>query len=243
MSAYGQLGGGYGALGQQQAFAANQQQAAAQAYAVQQQVQFYNSASTTSTTIQTMGTTSSTGFYITGGTFTNSAVTTVSGGGSGYQKIQVVDAPTRLVAGTTYDMPDGSKVVVDMDGSYRVEDKDAKVIYRAARVRDFNPFLNASDLLEEYIHDLVPQGIRQDEVLHLEIEHFIYWLICKAAERDNDPLPADIPQLPDLRAAVNRERFPRCRCCGRFIRRAWAAAAISFCSPIHMEKQLMRISI
>lgn len=213
------------------------------AQAAVQNVQWYTNATTCTNTVITTCTNATMQAMIYG---TGAYMQTGSGAASNVYvneqcELRVVDAPTRLVAGTTYDMPDGSKVIVELDGGFHIDDKDAKVIYRAARVRDFNPFLNASDLIEEYIGELVPQGIRQDEVLHLEIEHFIYWLVCKAAERDNDQLPADLPRLPDLRAAVARERSPRCGYCGQYIRRVLAAAQIYFCSPIHMEKKLLRI--
>lgn len=148
-----------------------------------------------------------------------------------------VEAPTKLVPNMTYNMPDGSKVHIDADGGYRIDDKDTKVIYRAARVRDFNPYLNASDLLEKYIEELVPMGVRQDEILHLEMEGFIYWLIHRAAERDGDTPPSDVPRLP----AKSKHHFNRCNCCGRFIARALAMANIYFCSPDHMALKLQRI--
>jgi len=152
-------------------------------------------------------------------------------------KIREVDAPTRLVPGTVYNMPDGSKVHIDADGGYTIDDKDAKVIYKACRVREFNPFLNASDLLEQYIEELVPLGVRQDQVLHLEIEGFICWLIHRAAERDGDAPPADVPRLP----APQHRRINRCAACGRFILRSYVLANIFFCSPLHMSMKLERL--
>lgn len=176
----------------------------------------------------------------------------VVGGGSGivggsgvindYSHYPNYPQPNALQRGVTYDMPNGSKVIVAADGSYTIDDKDAKVIYRASRVRDFNPFMNASDLLERYIEELEPQGVKQDEVLHLEIEHFIYWLVCKASERDGDAFPSDLPTPPDARLMALAQRCPRCKACGRFIRRAWAAASIAFCSPLHMERAMARIA-
>jgi hypothetical protein len=163
----------------------------------------------------------------------------MGGSGSAYDHtvIREIDAPVKLVPGTTYNMPDGSKVIIDIDGGYRIDDKDAKVIYRAARVLDFNPYLNASDLLEKYIEELVPMGVRQDEILHLEIEGFIYWLIHRAAERDGDASPKDVPRI----SAQSKRRFYHCGYCGRFIHRALAVANIFFCSPDHMAVKLQRI--
>ena len=194
------------------------------------QVQWYNTSATATTTTQT--------FVV-----TNTIGTGWIGGGisTGYPQDVVtfreVDAPVKLVAGTTYSMPDGSKVKIDHDGGYTIDDKYAKVIYRASRVRDFNPFLNASDLLEQYIEELVPLGIRQDQVLHLEIEGFIYWLIHRAAERDGDEPPKDVPRLP----TPQRRLVNRCRTCGRFIFHSYVLASIFYCSPEHVSIKLERL--
>lgn len=191
------------------------------------QPNWYNTSATVTTTATSftnctfIGSPNSTGYYITGP--------------SGAEpEVVKVEAPTLLLRSRTYEMPDGSKVIIDENGGFKVEDTNAKVLYRAARVRNFNPFMNAADMLEEYIKELIPLGIRQDQVLHLEIESFIFWLVHKAAEQDRDPVPIGIPRLP-------ARKIPRCGYCKRFIRHAWAAAQISFCSPIHMERQLARI--
>lgn len=151
-----------------------------------------------------------------------------------YKEIET-PAPVKLLAGRTYKMPDGSKVILDHQGGFRVDDAKARVIYQANRVREFNPFLNASDLLDEYITELAPLGVRQDQVLNLAIEHFICWLVHKAAERDCDAPPKDVPKLPPPEA-FRIER--RCRSCGRFIRAAYLKAQIYFCTPAHMQKKL-----
>lgn len=104
-----------------------------------------------------------------------------------------------------YVLPDGSCLELDHQGNYVVNDTDGKTTYKASRLRDFNPFLNASDLLEEYIGELKPLGVRQDEVLQLAIEHFINWLIHKAAEKDGDPVPVDVPKLPPVALLTKQE--------------------------------------
>ena len=45
------------------------------------------------------------------------------------------------------ELPDGAKLIVDAAGNYRIEDKDAKVTYKANRIREFSPHLNASDMV------------------------------------------------------------------------------------------------
>lgn|GEM_PF-4049444 len=103
-----------------------------------------------------------------------------------------------------YIMPDGSILIVDDVGNYRVEDHDAKVTYKANRTREFNPYINASDLLEAFVaavgkHPAVDQG----NVLRLPLEAFVNWLICEAAKRDGDSmegLPKVEDALPQLAA-------------------------------------------
>jgi hypothetical protein len=192
--------------------------------------------------------TNSGGYIVVSGvTFTTTGTTTwlpISTTATGsqvdiYQIPKEVEAPVLLQKNTIYKMPNGSEVIIDNDGGFTVNDKDAKVIYRANRVYDFNPFLNASDLLEEYIQELAPQGIRQDQVLKIPIIHFIYWLLHKIAEKDNEPVPKDIPRLPRIGFDSNGLRvYSRCLNCGRFINTAYANARIYYCSPDHMSKQI-----
>lgn len=138
-----------------------------------------------------------------------------------------------------YILPDGSVILLDDDGNYRIEDSEAEVVYKANRVREFNPYINASDLLEAFIGDLGKAGVKQTEVLHVPIDAFIHWLVYKASERDGDVHEGMAPVLRALPAP--KLVLPRCSYCGRFLRRAWAAARVSFCSPDHMSKALARL--
>lgn len=122
-------------------------------------------------------------------------------------------------------LPDGSKVVIDK-GNFHVEDKAAQITYKANRVREFNRFLNASDLLQAFIADLGEAGARQSDVLAVPIELFINWLILKAAEQDHEPARGGI--------------LPRCRWCQRFISRARVQAGIMFCGEPHMANFMKR---
>jgi hypothetical protein len=123
-------------------------------------------------------------------------------------------------------MPDGTTIEVSADGSFRIFDQDAKVTYRANRIRDFNRYLNVSDRLEEFIAFCGEHGVRSGEMLKLPIDLFIGWLCIKAAETDQEPVP-DIKLLPDLR----KQRSPQCHECGKFISPAVKAAHIEFCNP------------
>lgn len=98
-----------------------------------------------------------------------------------------------------YELPDGSTLVIDSTGNYKVLDENAKVVYRACRVREFNPYINASDLLEAFIKEVGKiDGVDQSEILRLPIEAFINWIILQAAKRDGDPLDG----LPSVESAL-----------------------------------------
>jgi len=111
--------------------------------------------------------------------------------------------------------------------------------------RVFNRYLNASDLLEEFIRDLGKLDVKQGEVLQIPIELFINWLICKAAEEDGHAPPEDIKALPDL-ATLQPQRIkqeqPRCLCCGRFIARRVADRGVNFCNGAHADKYLKALA-
>jgi len=133
----------------------------------------------------------------------------------------------------TLRLPDGTVIDVQTNGSFTINDKDAKVIYRANRVRDFNSFVNASDKLEAFIKFCGAIGVRQSEMLDIPVKHFIAWLIVEAAKADGER-PEEIATFPDLRQHVH----PRCVNCGRFLARKHVERKIAFCRPVCLEKQL-----
>lgn len=133
-------------------------------------------------------------------------------------------------------LPDGTVIFIKPDGSFQIEDADAKVIYRANRVRNFNTFLNASDRMEEFIAFCAQAGVKQDEMLKLPLKLFVQWLALEAAKADNEPAPP-VALLPDLR----RRAKPRCTC-GRFLSRRHVAAGLSHCRPVCFEGALTRIA-
>jgi hypothetical protein len=149
--------------------------------------------------------------------------------------------PDRLPAGKrTMILPDGAKLLVDDDGNYRIEDKDAKVTYKANRIREFSPHLNASDLLAQFVGYIGGLGVKRDEVMGLPIHLFISWLILEAAERDGDPVPSDVMPVqsdPVLRLAVK----PKCLKCGRFIPRLHYRQRFPYCSPDHAAAHIARL--
>lgn len=134
----------------------------------------------------------------------------------------------------SYLMPDGSTLKVDSYGNYQVFDQDSKVTYKANRVREFSRYINASDLLEEFVGYVGRLGldVKQTEVLKLPIEAFINWLVLQAATKDGDSLEG----LPSVEKALPAPipKKPRCLGCGRFMSKMWAATSrMAFCSQEH----------
>lgn len=143
----------------------------------------------------------------TGSTTSTSALAYVSGGQTWNTEFcadVVTVAQRKLALGTQYELPDGASLNIDDAGNYKIEDQNAKVIYRANRVREFNRYLNASDLLEAFIEEVGKLDcVDQTQVLRLPIEAFINWLILQAAQKDGDPTE----NLPSIEAAL---RAPSC---------------------------------
>lgn len=136
----------------------------------------------------------------------------------------------------TIKLPDGGVLRVARDGSYQVDDATAKVIYRASRMRDFNPFMNASDKLEAFIDYCGQQGVKKDEMLQLPIQLFIIWLVIEAAKADKEPEP-DVKLLP----AIAKHVTPHCGACGKFIARQKVRAGILFCTTACFDHAYQRL--
>lgn len=194
---------------------------------------------TSSTTTPTISNCVITPSTVSGGVYISAPNHGVNVGPSGYagqdqngRVIRIADGMER-----TIHLPDGTKIEVQADGAYEIIDTDAKVIYRASRVKDFNPFLNASDKLEEFIRHCGTVGVRQSEVLRLPLELFVAWLIISAARQD-DMEPPDLP----LETKLKRQALPRCTGCGRFLARPMRERSLEFCRPrcyaVHHERAL-----
>lgn len=132
-------------------------------------------------------------------------------------------------------MPDGTLIKLQKNGSYEIIDKDAKVVYRACRIREFNKFLNASDMIEEFIRFCGEHGARQGDVLSIPIKLFVGWLIIKAAEQDGEDIREPIPlKVADL-------RYPRCKSCGHFLPRKRVALRLEFCAEACIDRALAKV--
>ena len=133
---------------------------------------------------------------------------------------------------TDIELPDGGRLVVSPDGSYRVDDAQAKTIYKASRFREFNTFLNASDRVEDFIRYCKGFDASQDEFLNLPIKTFLMWLIVEAAAADGSPEDQEAERLALEFKARARPRCP----CGRFIARDTAAKGFLFCNGAHYDR-------
>lgn len=130
----------------------------------------------------------------------------------------------------TIKLKDGTVIKIDSENNFTIDDSNSKVLYKSNRIREFNRYVNASDLLEEFIKDMGELGARQGNVLEIPIHTFINWLILKAAEQDGDDA-SDIQLI----------KQPRCKFCSRYISRSLEAAGFNFCNPSHSEKYFRRL--
>jgi len=81
---------------------------------------------------------------------------------------------------------------------------------RAAPPREFNPYINTSDLLEEFIAFLGDQDVKQRQVMQIPMEYFVKWLVIRACEVDQEEPTVELPALPATKQ-------PRCLGCQRFM--------------------------
>jgi len=139
----------------------------------------------------------------------------------------------------TIDLPNGAVLEVKADGSIKITDVNSKVTYKACGVREFNRFINASDLLQDFIKFLGTKGVKQGQVLDIPVELFINWLVFKSAEQDEDLPPENmIPteSHPKLLSARKNKMPPKCLCCGKFIKKDLAEKGFNFCSGNHASR-------
>ena len=206
-------------------------------------VAYYPNSATTGTLPTTMQT-----FFINTGTGSsnvilynnpcNSPHQSTIGGGMGY-----IQSSGKLTIEAGYDLditlPDDAVISVKSDGSYKITDENGKIKYKGNPLREFNPYVNASDLLEEFVDFIASVGgITKQSFFNLPIELFIRWLIVRAAEADGDDLPEDhttILQHPALLSHKKAKIPPRCKFCGRFITKKRESKSIFFCSTEHFS--------
>lgn len=193
----------------------------------------------TSSTGSTVYTSSATATWYTGtGTSTSTSIGTCAPliDVSVYDSTNIINGDIEVLSNSNIKLPDGTIIEVDKNGNFKIEDKDSKVVYKSNSIREFNKYMNASDLLEDFIEDLGKANVKQGEVLAIPIEMFINWIIHKSAEQDGDEIPKDIPSLED-----NSYKHPRCKCCGKFIKKEIVAKGLYFCNGSHYQKYMEKI--
>ena len=127
------------------------------------------------------------------------------------------------------DLPNGAKFTLSKDGSYKVVD-EGKVKYKGAPYREFNRYINASDLLEEFIRFMGASfDVKQSEILNIPLEMFITWLVIRSCQVDGDEIPKGTPRLED-HSFVKSAHLYRCRNCGRFLSSLSKQKHIEFCN-------------
>jgi len=184
-------------------------------------------------------------------TFTTSDSIVSTGSGSAqvvqiqhhYPDIQEMleDNGARIDFATKLKMKDGSIIHVDKKGNFRIDDKNAKVIYKGNNIREFNRYINASDIIEEFIRFLGQEfHVKQEQILQVPLELFINFLILRASEEDGDNCDNEIKALT-IGAKKNRY-YNRCKWCGKFIPKKLIEAGIQFCNPEHYQFKLRQIN-
>lgn len=134
--------------------------------------------------------------FITAGTSTNGAATSLTG------MYNTAGSNTSYV-GTL--LPDPAVIQKNWDALCKDQP-----LPRQPAPRTFNKYINASDMLEDFIKYLGEHGVKQSEFMGLPIELFIKWLIIKACEADNEE-PNVTLELPSPR------KQPRCLGCQKYM--------------------------
>lgn len=140
-------------------------------------------------------------------------------------------------------LPDGSRIEIDERGNYHIFDRNARITYQANNNRAFNRYVNASDLLEEFIDFIgTVGGVSKDAFLELPVELFIRWLVLRAAQADGESFN-DAALEQDVRRLVAPQSVPEpapkrahCLVCGRFLTDRKVQLGLPICSPEHYAK-------
>lgn len=142
----------------------------------------------------------------------------------------------------TLELPDGSILKVDKLGNYKINDKDAKVTYSANRVREFNKYLNASDLMEGFIKYVKTLDVTQSEFFDLPIDLFIKWLVIEAARADGEDFKIDQQLLEESFQSKRKIIRRKCLDCGRFISHKLHKIGVNFCDSAHMDRYIRKFN-
>lgn len=115
-----------------------------------------------------------------------------------------------LTAGTTITAANTNYIVSPTTWYADASNEVAEHIRRLPPPREFNPYINASDMLEEFFRFLGTEQVRKREVFKLPLDLFVKWLIIRACEADGEEPPVTL-ELPAPK------QQPRCLGCQRFL--------------------------
>ena len=133
-------------------------------------------------------------------------------------------------------LPNDVEVRIAKDGTVGIDDGQQKVLYEAAP-RGFNKYLNASDVIEDFIRYLGKMNVRQGHVMKMPLGLFINWLVIESARADGD---AADDLLPKLQTGVHEIKRPTCLYCRRFISKSRHDRGVNFCSGSHLDRYTAR---
>lgn len=97
--------------------------------------------------------------------------------------------------------------------------------------KNFNRYINASDMLEEFIKFAAVEGVRKSEIMGLPVDLFIKWLIIRACEEDQEE-PNVVLELP-------APKKYRCLGCGKFMRKETVLVAAfhgALCASLYYRR-------
>lgn len=141
-----------------------------------------------------------------------------------------------------FTLPNGVQIKLHLDDSIEIDESNGTQLYKSSPTRNFNKYLNASDLLEDFVQYCAEEKMSRKDFSEIPISLFIYWLIVKAAEADGDDT-SDV--LPLLTTTVNntKNHRHRCRCCGKFLSKRHLENQIHFCSTDHMQRHMDKVGL
>lgn len=189
-------------------------------------------------------------------TKSNFFYTTTNGTYSLHDNYSVINAGD-IIGPIDYHLPgnimvreDDDKIVIRLSPDYYIEIQEGKVKlygesqlkYKNIPTKEFNKYINTSDILEDFMGLIKSLKISKEEMLNLPLKLFIQFLIIKAIEEDGEEVPNDIIPIEKHPALPSPIYNKRCRYCGRFISKVKVEQGINFCSPFHFNKYWDKIN-
>jgi hypothetical protein len=98
-----------------------------------------------------------------------------------------------------YQLPGGAVLEINAN-SYHIDDSNHKTVYKAHTNRDFNEYVNTSDILEKFMGYIAGLQLTREQFMELPLRLFILWLIIEASKQDGEPPPE--PEVKQLELAL-----------------------------------------